>query len=322
HADRYTYLPQIGLLLAIGYGLRRLTQGFRARLQMMTCVALVAFLALGVAAWRQTQHWKNSHTLWTHAAAVTRENEVAENNLGILLQEEGKLDEAIAHYQRAVAIQTERGHSRYKLTLALSENNLGNAFLRAGNIDQAIAHYRTAIDLRPDYADAFYDLAIGLSEAHDLDGAIESLRRAIDIRADDAAAHARLGDLLRQKHAHAEALVHYEKAVELQPTAIWAEESLAWLLATAPDPSIRNGARALSIAQHTLELPGGQSGHTLRIVAAACATQGNFPEATRTAERAIDLASREGDVATLNSLRADLELYRANIPLRELSPVQ
>jgi tetratricopeptide (TPR) repeat protein len=289
---------------------------------VMTCAAGLFLIVMTCVAWSQTRQWHDSRTLWTHTADVTADNEVAENNLGILLQQDGRIDEAISHYQRAIAIQTQRGHARYRTTLALSRNNLGNAWFRKGEIDQAIAQYRAAVALRPDYADAFYNLGIALLEKGELDGAIGSLETALSLRPADAAVHVRLGDALRRKRADAEALVHYQKALELEPTALWAHDSLAWLLATCSDSSIRNGARSLEIARDALRLPGGDNALTLRTLAAAYATQGDFGAAVHAAERGLHFALAQRDIAILQSLQSDLELYRGNVPLREISPVE
>jgi tetratricopeptide (TPR) repeat protein len=321
-ADRYTYLPHIGIYIAGAWSIAKLGIPSRFRRQLLPAAALTFLVLLTYLAWLQTQHWRDSRTLWTHAAAVTHDNEVAENNLGLLLQQQDQLDDAISHYQRAVAIQTARGAARYNVTVALAENNLANALYRKGDLEEAIAHLRTAVELRPDYADGFYNLGTVLFENREVDAAISCFEKALALRPDDAAVHGRLGDALRQKRADAAALAHYEKALQLEPAALWAHYGAAWLLATCPDASIRNAGRALELARHALQLPGGENPLILRTLAAAYASQGNFEAAIAAVQQGMELSRRRDGGGTLRSLESDLDLYRENIPLREVSPAQ
>jgi tetratricopeptide (TPR) repeat protein len=320
-ADRYTYLPQIGVYIAMTWSVVSATHRRFHRL-ILPATAAVALAATSYVTWLQTSHWRDSRALWTHTAAVTRDNEVAENNLGILLEHDGRLDDAISHYQRAVAIQNQRGQERYDLTLSLAENNLANAFVRKGDAAAAVAHYRRATELRPDYADAFYNLGTLLFQNRDVDEAITSFEKTIALRPDDAAAHGRLGDALRQKGADARALVEYEKAAQLEPHALWAQHSLAWLLATSLSESVRNGARAVQIARDALHLPNGENGATIRALAAGYAAAGQFPEAIAAAQAGLRIAAAQDDSASVQSLQSDLDLYRMNIPVREIAPSQ
>ena len=317
HADRYTYLPHIGIYLAVVWSLAEFLRGRRVPRTVVMAAATAFLLTMSYLSWVQTGYWRDSRTLWNHTAAVTSDNEVAENNLGILLEHEGRADEAISHYEKAVAIQTGRGQARYRLTLALSENNLGNAFARKGEPDQAVSHYRRAVALRPDYADGWYNLGVLLSQNRDVDGAIECFKKALAVRANDASAHGHLGDALRRKHADAEAQRHYEKALELEPRAVWAVHSLAWLLATSPDAQVRDGSRAQELARNALTLPRGENAAIFRVLAAAYGAQGKFGDAIGAAEHGLQLAASRDEVA---SLRADLELYRQNVPVREIAP--
>ena len=315
HADRYTYLPQLGLYIALVWSVTPLTSS-RVLLASGATAVLVVLAALAI---HQTRFWANSRTLWARAAAVTQDNEVAENNLGMLDADEGKLDSAIQHYQRAIDIQRARGAARYDLTVALAENNLATALARKGDTDDAVTHYARAVQLRPDYADAFYNLGTLLLEQRKVGQAIDAFRAAIQTRSDDAAAHASLGDALHANGNDREALAEYETAIKLAPDAGWAIYSLAWLLATSSEQDVRDGERAAQIAQRGLHLRDAESPAMFRALAAAYATQGRFEQAAEVARRALQLAMARHDGLSAQKLEGDLQLYGERVPLRDLA---
>ncbi|HVI77665.1 MAG TPA: tetratricopeptide repeat protein, partial [Candidatus Acidoferrum sp.] len=127
HADRYTYLPQIGLYImtawAVGDLLSESTS--RVRRALVAAAGLITVVTLSVRAFGQTSWWKNSETLWTHTLAVTSDNDVAHNNLGFLLLRRGELDAAISHFEAALDIRSRSTQTHYNLGAALIQNNLG-----------------------------------------------------------------------------------------------------------------------------------------------------------------------------------------------------
>jgi Tfp pilus assembly protein PilF len=214
HADRYTYLPEIGLYIALtwlaGDLLSRTPGGKRA----CALVAAAVVVVLTSLAWKQTSTWQNTETLWQHALAVSADNAVAHNNLALFDVERGRLDDAIVHYERALAIIGDREiHSQ--VSAALLHNNLGLAFSRKGSEDQAAAQYRKAIALRDDFADAHTNLATLLLAKGSFAEAIEHYRRAVSLPPEDAASHAHLAIALRRAGQTAEAMKEYRRALEL-----------------------------------------------------------------------------------------------------------
>src|SRR5215475_4736333 len=156
HADRYTYLPQIGLYIMIAWTVGSLLlESTRRRRALVGVIAAIAVVSLAVRAVAQTSYWKNSETLWNHALAVNGENDVAHNNLGFLFLRRGELDKAISEFQTALDIRSRNTQSHYGLGAALIESNLGNALARKQLWDAAIDHLQEAVRLRPDYADAY-----------------------------------------------------------------------------------------------------------------------------------------------------------------------
>ena len=320
HADRYTYLPQIGLYLAITWFITDLSVSLQYRKKVLAPVAAIVIAALSACAWKQTSFWRDSETLWTHALAVTRGNDVAHTNLGMLLMDRGQLDDALSHFQTALEIRSGSGvHPHYDLSLALIHGDVGNALARKGRLDEAITHLRKAVELQPDYADAHYNLGTALFQKGQIDEAIGEWQTTLSIRPNDAGAHTSLGNALVQKGSLREAMGHYESALDISPRSILPLNNLAWLLSTCPDARFRNGARAVELAQRAVEFSGGQNPVFIRTLAAAYAEFGRFDDAIETARRAAEVANAQGIPALANNLQLDVDLYRTGTPLRDSS---
>jgi tetratricopeptide (TPR) repeat protein len=241
-ADRYTYLPQIGLYLMLTWAAADLGASWRHRRLVLGSGATIILAALIFCAHQQTSYWRNSETLWTHTLACTADNIIGHNNLGNELTRQGELDEAIAHYQTALQIKPDYAEAHYNLAEALVKkggvdeaifhyetalridpgyfdacNNLGNAFMRTGRGDEAIAHYQRALQIQPDSAGAHVNLGNALFGQGRMDEAIAHYRRALQINPDFALAHYNLSKVLLQKGGVEEATTHYQRAVQLNP---------------------------------------------------------------------------------------------------------
>jgi tetratricopeptide (TPR) repeat protein len=315
-ADRYTYLPQIGLYVLIVWAIADLLGSHRARRMFVAIAAPIAIAALSLCAFVQTSYWKNSETLWKHTLAVTSHNDVAHNNLGYLSLRRGQLDEAIFHFNAALNIRSGTAASHYNLGRALIENNLANGLARKGLRNEAIAHYEEAVKLRPDYADAYYNFGSVLFQEGRIDDAITHWQKAAAIQPRDAEIHTSLGNAFGKKRMLKEAIVEYEEALKIEPQHQLAMNNLAWILATSSDASIRDGARALQIAQQASYLSGDGDPNLLRTLAAAYAETGRFSEALLAAEQAMRVAAIQGKAALADVLEKEITLYRSGIPLR------
>jgi tetratricopeptide (TPR) repeat protein len=321
HADRYTYLPHIGLYLLIVWTATDLTTFWRRRRELLGVAATTAVAALSCCAFIQASYWKNSERLWTHALAVTSNNDVAHNNLGFLFLRRGELDKAISHFQTALNIRSGNAETHYNLGAALIHNNLGNALVRKGFADEAIAHYQEAVRLRPDYADAHYNFGSVLLQKGQIEEAIAHWQKALAIQPFDADVHTTLGNALLQKGLANEAIVHYQKALEIAPQDVLARNNLALILATFPDASIRNGPQAVKLAEQAVQLSGGQNPNFFRTLAASYAESGRFLDAIDAAERGIEIATAQNSPGLVNALEGEIVLYRARTPLRQAFPV-
>jgi protein O-mannosyl-transferase len=321
HADRYTYLPHVGLFIGAIWFAADAAAACRSRslFGIITASAVLMILAMTWAASIQTSYWRDSETLWSHALAVTSDNDVAHNNLGYLCGNRGELDKAVSHFESAVRIRSGKQDPHYDVGSALMQMNLGDALAREGRADEAMVHYEEAIRLQPDYGDAYYNRGNVLLATGRIDEAIADWEKTLQIQPNDADAHTGLGNALLQKGSLKEAIAHYEKALALAPQDPHSRNNLAWVLATASDASIRDGTRALGFAQEAVQLSGGREPRFLRTLAAAYAESGRFSEALAVAQQAVLIAKMRGKNDFAGSLEKDLVLYRGHVPLRRNS---
>jgi tetratricopeptide (TPR) repeat protein len=321
HADRYTYLPSIGLFLiavwaagdVAGVGQVRLWRG------VATAGTVVIVTALACTAFAQTSYWRNSETLWTHALVVTTDNDFAHNNLGYLCVNRGELDKAMSHFEAASKIRSGKLDPHYKMGTAFVEMNLGDALARKGQPDEALAHFQQAINLQPDYAEAYYNRGNVLYAKGRIDEAMADFEKTLQIQPSDADAHTGLGNVLLRKGALKEAIAQYSQAVALAPEDPHSRSNLAWLLATSSDASIRDGAKAVELAQQAVSLSGGREPLFFRTLAAAYAETGRFSNAIAVIQQGIALARVQGKTSLAELLEGDVLLYRQQAPLRRTS---
>jgi tetratricopeptide (TPR) repeat protein len=168
HADRYTYLPQIGIYVAVTW----LVAEWRINRVALGVLMIGVLAALMVCAWQQTSYWQDSETLWTRTLACTTNNTIAHDNLGTVLRQKGWIDEAISEFQKALRIQPND---------ADSHNNLGTVLRQKGKIDEAISEYRLALQTNPALAEAHYNLGIAFLQQGDTAQAISEYQEALRI---------------------------------------------------------------------------------------------------------------------------------------------
>jgi tetratricopeptide (TPR) repeat protein len=239
-ADRYTYLPLIGIAILIAWGAADLTRAWpRAA---VAGLAAAAVIACAIVTRGELQHWRNTETLMTHALDVTTGNYVAHDNLGESLRRQRRTSEAIVHFREAVRIRptsveghnnlgdaliaqgsVEEGAAELRQALRLnpgfpeSHVNLGTALNKQGRSAEAIAEYRKAVELRPDSAVALTGLGAALVSAGQADAGIGYLREAIRLRPEFADAHYGLGIALAGLQRISEAAAEFAEAARIDP---------------------------------------------------------------------------------------------------------
>jgi tetratricopeptide (TPR) repeat protein len=444
HADRYTYLPGIGLALAVTWAIGDSSAGWKHRRAALGILMAAVIGALMVCAWIQTGYWKNSETLWNHTLACTEDNSMAcyglgsaffqegrvddaitqyqkgleinsndaqaQNGLGSALLRKGRVEEAAGHFQKSLQINPNYAQAHFNLGAILFEKdrvddaitqfqkglrinsndaqaqsglgeallrkgkveeaaghlqkalqidpanaqahyNLGAILFKKGRVDEAMAHYQHALQIDPDYTQAHYNLANILLQKGRVDEAAAHYQRALQSHPDYTEAHVNLGNILLQKGRIDEAIFHYEHALQidpdcapalvnlggiflqkgraaeaisrfqhalqLQPNNPEVQNSLAWLLATSPEASLRNGEKAVQLAQRANELAGGRNPVVLHTLAAAFAEAGRFGDAVRSEQKAIELARAAGRQDVAGQFSAELERYAAGLPFKQ-----
>jgi Flp pilus assembly protein TadD len=207
-ADRYTYMPSLGLLILAIWGAHELTRCWRYHVIAWSVAGPAVIVLCMVLTRQQLGHWKDSEALFRHALEVTENNYIAHNCLGVALYQKGQIDEAISQYHKAI---------RLKPDDSLAHSNLGVALIKKGQVDEAISQLQEALRLKPDNADAHYHLGNALAKKGQIDGAISQYQEALRLKPDDAAAHNNLGNALARKGQVDEAISQLQEALRLKP---------------------------------------------------------------------------------------------------------
>jgi tetratricopeptide (TPR) repeat protein len=176
HADRYTYLPQIGLYVAITWAVGDLTAFWRIQRIVLSTAAVLILGALSWVAWLQTSCWRDSETLFMHALRVTKNNDVAQNNLGIVFLQKGQLAEAISLLQSAVDLRPDNSPAH---------ENLAKALLQKGQVADALVHYRKLLELQPDNIEVHNIVGTVLVQQGEIRAGVEEWQKVLQIQPDN-----------------------------------------------------------------------------------------------------------------------------------------
>ncbi len=269
-ADRYTYIPSVGLFIIVAYGAAELAAKWRLRKTWLAASAVLILAALVILTRIQVRYWKDSSALYEHGIEVTKNNARMHNWYGLVLIQKQQLDEAASHFAQAVRI-----NPRYAEAMSC----LGKTLLLQGKADQAVNCFNAVLVNHKDWPEVYANLG---------------------------QAYLTLG---REKLA----VDSLSECVRLDPNNIRALNNLAWVLATASDPKLRNPAAAVEYALKACKLQPDDPG-LLDTLAVAYAAAGNFPDAVKTAEEAVKLFEAAGQPAIADQIRQRLALYQSNRP--------
>jgi protein O-mannosyl-transferase len=254
-ADRFVYVPAIGLFILLAWGVGSTVIRWRWPKTWVGIGTVMVLAACGARTHDQLQYWQDSATLFTHALAVTEGNYVAHDCLGDALYHQGRVDEAIAHYQQVLEIRPDYAETHINYGVALRQQgqpgkamihfqqaleiqpnsaethcNLGAILRRQGQLENAVAHLQKALALQPDFFEAHGNLGIALFESGRTDEAIAHFTKASELRPGDAFAHFNLGHALLKSGRVDEAIMHFQKTLALRPDHAQAKKDLALAL--------------------------------------------------------------------------------------------
>jgi tetratricopeptide (TPR) repeat protein len=255
-ADRFTYIPHIGLFLMVAWGIPPLLEKISSKEVILALLAGGVLTASAAATWHQLGYWRDEAVLYQHALRVTASNHTMHANLGGLFLARGDLEAALGEYREALALSPTYADAHYNLGVALARkgdlaeairefrsalalkpgyadahNNLGVVLARGNEHAEAMREYRAALAINPSYADAHNNLGIAFASRGELDAALAEYRAVLVLRPDDAAAHNNLGEALAGKGDLAAAIAEYEKALALAPDLTEARTNLQTALA-------------------------------------------------------------------------------------------
>jgi len=309
HADRCTYLSQIGLSIALVWGVTDFASPWRYRREILGTVGALTIAVLAMMTWKQTSYWAESETIWGHTLSVAPNSSLAQSRLGNALVKKGRAPEAVPYYEKAISLQSDDAEEHH---------TLADALRHSGRLDEAIAEFRTALALRTRQGDAkvgeaHCNLGDALLEKNQIDDAIAQYRKAIELEPKNVDFHNNLGNALLKRGLEGQAIAEFEKALSIEPASVAARGNLAWVLSTSFNSAHRRGFRAVELAHQANELSGGRDPIILNALAAAYAETGQFSKAIATAQQALKLTARSNPPLT-KLLQQEIALYRGGLP--------
>ncbi len=252
-ADRYTYIPLIGLFVMLAWGIPSLLSIKSEYQKWLVVISSVVLVGLMITAWVQVGYWRNSITLFKHTLEVTERNYVARMSLGSALVAAGRFQEAEVQFSKVLEIIPNHERAHY---------NLGVALQLQGKTNDAITHYSEALRLDPNWADTHNNLGAALADLGRVQEAIGHYAQAVQINPNLDKAQFNLGLLLANQGRHEEAIAHYSEAIRINPNNAYAHNNLgvAFYNLGRVDDAIREYQAALQInptfgdAQKNLEI--------------------------------------------------------------------
>ncbi len=339
-ADRYSYIPTIGLALALVWGVGALVERARAARIAAIAAALLAVGALSAATVRQVARWRDTRSLFGWTLQLMPENSTAHMCIGNQYMVEGRAREAVNEFREALRIEPDYDEVHNNLAAALASlgrfaearvefaaaltvrpnveawHNVGYMDAQQGRFDDAVREFGEALKLDPRHVPTLYALAAAEGARGRTADAEANLRRALDVDPNHAPSHRLLAETLKNERKPDEALEHYEWLLRADRDDVDALVNAAWLRATLARADRRDGAKALAYAERAKAKSPEPVAIIEATLAAACAEQGRFPEAIAAAERAVALARAAHSDGEAAAYASQLARYRAGQPLR------
>ncbi len=307
-ADRYSYFPLIGIFLAIAFS-RRLWPHVLFFEKSGLAAAMILILSVCVLLTeRQLRYWRDSELLLTHALAVT-ESATAHLNLGAALEDQNRPREAMSQFVMAWRFKPNPEYLAYaSMAMVLYEE---------GKPEMAAVYYQKQLQLKFKLPFVYENYGICLVKLDRLDDAMKQFAAATELDPASAHPHFLMAKVLLQQGRDAEALVHLQRALQLDPNDLGTLLLAANLRAADEDPHVRDGAEACTLAEKLIKLTGGQQPAALDALAMAEAELGRFDEAVKIQQEAVKFIEVTGPKEDVTAMQNRLELYQKQQPWRE-----
>jgi len=348
--DHFQYLASIGPMALAGAGVT-MGAGFlaRGRLWVLPVIASVLLVLLGSLSWLQCGQYAGLTSLWREILFWNPECGLANNNLGTIVLHQGKVDEAISHFEKALASEPNDAFAQCNMGWALRQKhmftealpyferalvsdpnfvkgtpnftagvhyNMGDTLLQMGRYEEAIQHFQTSMSLNPEVDSAELGIAQALLAQGNEELALTHLRQLLLLKSHDAPTLHTLGKLLYKRGERKEGIAHLQTGLGSHPE-ISLLNDLAWMLATAPEQNLRNGHLALQLAERVNKESGGIDPIFLDTLAAAYAETGDCTKALETARRALKLAESSKNQDLAGDLKKKIVLYASGKAYRD-----
>ena len=341
-ADRYTYLPSIGLFIIVAWAAAEIFSRWRYGKLLLTALAVLILSAWTVCTWFQVAYWRNDIALYEHTLDVTENNFVIHHNFGVILADQGSLEEAVIQYGHALRINPQLYDSHLNLGIILFEqakydeavvhfnealrfkpdlhnarHGLGVVYFAQGKLEQAADQFQEALRLKPDWPQTHNKLAAVFLQLGRLDDAAVHYEYSVELDPDQPGVHKEMGMLFYQRRNYERVIYHWQKALNLQPQSIEHMNNVAWILATNQNPNFRDHQKAISLAERACEISNYQIPGSLDTLSAAYAAAERFSDAVTTAEKALELARAAKQEQLQKDIQKRLSLYKAGQPYYE-----
>lgn len=307
-ADRYTYLPSIGISIMAAWGAVELLSKLRYRSIWLGILAGLLLTAMVVRTRMQVQHWKNNLTLYRYTLAVTENNAIIRNSYGCAFFEEEQPDEAIKQLKEALRISPR---------FSLARSNLGRIYLKQGKVNEAIACFNEVLRVGKDSPDVYYFLGLAEVRQEKYDDAVTHFTDALRLKQGHINARLQLAYTLVKLDRVRQAVEHFYKILQLKPDHLTALNGVAWVLATRNDIETQEPIKAVEFAERACELTNYQNAGAMDTLAAAYAAAGKFSLAIETAEKAVELAISQNNIELTQEIQNRLRLYKVKQPYYE-----
>ncbi len=348
-SDHWQYFGCMSVIAATAAGLAAAMDRWgKGRPALRPAVYGLLLAGLATLTWQQCGMYTDNKTLWRVTVERNPNSILALNNYGRELVTDGHFQEAISEFAKVLKLEPGNVLAHYDLgntflqlglfdlavkqyeavlklepDAVLAHNNLGNLLLQRGQVDAAIGHFQRILEIQPRDANAHYNLGNAYQQKGRLDDAISEVQKVLELNPDDYGARCDLGNLYFQAHRVDEAMGQFQKVEDMNPAYTEAQNDrmrMIWALATSPDDTVRDGAKARELAQAMVNRSGGAIPVQLSILAAAQAESGHYEEAVATGERAGQLALQQKNTELATALGQQLNFYRSGRPYHETPP--